>query len=327
MPPLEPSSHLTGDAVSQPGADAPPEALDRAADERAGPGLVERLREAAGTRVLLVSGDAAPLRDDGGLDWTTADDAAAQGDDVHWAFLGRDRDRAALLVAVLPDDAPAGAEDTPRWQSLRAAAGALTEADAAAFVTAVSLGRWLREAPHCPACGARTAVIEAGWSRRCPDCGRQHFPRTDPAVIVAVESAARDRLLLGSNALWGADRYSCFAGFVEAGESLESAVRREVAEEAGVEVTDVRYRGSQAWPYPRSLMVGFLAAARDDRAARADGDEIVEVRWFTRDELADALGGTGAATLPGPASIAHRLISEWVASTPRGVSARTGERA
>ena len=117
--------------------------------------------------------------------------------------------------------------------------------------------------------GAHTCVADAGWSRRCPSCGRQHFPRTDPAVIVAITSAADpDRLLLGSNALWGANRFSCFAGFVEAGESLEAAVLREVQEEAGVDAVDIRYRGSQAWPYPRSLMLGFLATAADDAAAR-----------------------------------------------------------
>ncbi len=109
---------------------------------------------------------------------------------------------------------------------------------------------------------------QAGWARHCPVCGREHFPRTDPAVIVAITSAHDpDRLLLGSNALWDANRFSCFAGFVEAGESLEAAVLREVREEAGVDVRDIRYRGSQAWPYPRSLMLGFLATSAADDAA------------------------------------------------------------
>ncbi len=190
--------------------------------------------------------------------------------------------------------------------------GSLAADDAGAFVEALSLGRWLLEAPHCPACGALTLLTDAGWSRRCPACGRQHFPRTDPAVIVAIESAADpDRLLLGSNALWGANRFSCFAGFVEAGESLEAAVRREVNEEAGVDAVDIRYRGSQAWPYPRSLMLGFLATAADDAAAEADGEEIVAVRWFTRDEIGAGLAGEGELLLPGTASIAHRLISDW----------------
>jgi NAD+ diphosphatase len=152
----------------------------------------------------------------------------------------------------------------------RCARSAVRSADeAGAFVEALSLGRWLLEAPLLPGVRARTEVADAGWSRHCPSCGRQHFPRTDPAVIVAITSATHpDRLLLGSNALWAGNRFSCFAGFVEAGESLEAAVAREVREEAGVDVVDVTYRGSQAWPYPRSLMLGFLAAAADDAAAR-----------------------------------------------------------
>lgn len=222
-----------------------------------------------------------------------------------------------MLAAVFPrtDDelfpAPAG------WAALRVAGGALTPAEAGVFVEALSLGRWLLDAPFCPACGARTDLRNAGWSRSCPQCGREHFPRTDPAVIVAITSARDpDILLLGSNALWAGERYSCFAGFAEAGESLEAAVHREVGEEAGIEVADVRYRGSQAWPYPRSLMLGFLATAVDDDAARADGEEIAAVRWFTRDEIGGALAGEGGILLPGRASIAHRLISEWWTDRP-----------
>jgi len=159
-------------------------------------------------------------------------------------------------------------------------------------------------------------LADAGWSRRCPSCGRQHFPRTDPAVIVAITSAVDpDILLLGTNALWDANHFSCFAGFVEAGESLESAVRREVAEESGITVATAEYRGSQAWPYPRSLMLGFLATAADDDAARADGDEIAALRWFTRDEIGAGLEGEGDVVLPGTASIAHRLIRDWHAGT------------
>ncbi|WP_137845088.1 NAD(+) diphosphatase [Microbacterium sp. 2FI] len=283
--------------------------FDRAAAERATPGLIESLRTDAASRVLVVAGDRAPLAEPARLHWVAPDDVPG---DAEWAFLGRSDDGAALLTAVLPaqdDDhfaAPSG------WASLRAVGGALGDADAGAFVEALALGRWLLDAPFCPACGARTDIGDAGWSRRCPSCGRQHFPRTDPAVIVAITSAHDpDLLLLGSNALWGADRFSCFAGFVEAGESLESAVQREVAEEAGVAVTEVRYQGSQAWPYPRSLMLGYLATAADDDAARADGDEIAAVRWFTRAEIGAGLRGEGDLVLPGAASIAHRLISDW----------------
>lgn len=283
--------------------------LDRAAAERSTPDLVSTLRRDATTRVLVIAGDASPLAGPDALQWLRPDDVVDGGE---WAFLGRDGDGAAVLAAVFPSQeqplfaAPAG------WAGLRAVGGALPAEDAGAFVEALSLGRWLLDSRHCPFCGALTMLIDAGWSRRCPSCGRQHFPRTDPAVIVAITSATdADALLLGSNALWGPDRYSCFAGFVEAGESLEAAVRREVAEESGVTVIDVLYRGSQAWPYPRSLMVAFLATAREDDAARADGDEIAAVRWFTRDEIGAALAGDSEFVLPGPASIAHSLISDW----------------
>ena len=239
-------------------------------------------------------------------------------DVLEWAFLGRADDGAAILLAVLADDAAGEVSSAPgtlapdaTWIGLRAAGGDLPEGEAELLTTAVALAGWLRDAPFCPACGARTRVEHAGWSRHCPVCGREHFPRTDPAVIVLVTSAEADRVLLGANAAWGGARYSCFAGFAEAGESLEDAVAREVNEESNVHLHRVEYRGSQAWPYPRSLMLGFRAEVVDEAAARADGDEIVEVRWFTRDEVGAALRGEAAVQLPGAASIAHRLIDEW----------------
>jgi NAD+ diphosphatase len=295
------------DSTRLPAITAP--AVDRAAVDRTVPGLLDDARADAASRVLVIAGDTAPLASPEELRWLSP---AAVPEGAEWAFLGRADDGAPLLAAVFAASedelfaAPGG------WAGLRAVGGALDGADAGAFVEALSLGRWLLDAPFCPACGSLTMLGDAGWSRRCPSCGRQHFPRTDPAVIVAITSATDpDILLLGSNALWGAHRYSCFAGFVEAGESLESAVRREVAEESGIDVVSAAYRGSQAWPYPRSLMVGFLATAADDAAARADGDEIAAVRWFTRDEIGAGLAGEGEIVLPGRASIAHRLIRDW----------------
>lgn len=254
-----------------------------------------------------------------------------------------------MLLAATAADAPepvvrdasdsATAPDSPQWRALRAAGGELDAVDAGLLVEAVSLGRWLLDAPFCSTCGTRTVVRAAGWARRCPvsegGCGREHFPRTDPAVIVAVQSTDGERLLLGKNAIWASrNMYSTFAGFVEAGESLESTVAREVLEEAGVAVDDLRYRGSQSWPYPRSLMLGFHATAAAGAVARADGEETVDVRWFSRDELAEALGAqareaqarasgasgapasvtgdTAPFALPGTASIAQRLIVDWV---------------
>lgn len=289
-------------------------ALDRAAEERSTDGLIEAARADAATRVLVLSDDAAPLAAPTELAWVSPSEVP---EGAVWAFLGRHPDGAAALTAVFPAQESEPFAAPVGWAGLRSVGGVLSDRDAGSFVEALSLGRWLLDAPYCPACGTLTTLADAGWSRLCPSCGRQHFPRTDPAVIVAITSAADpDLLLLGSNALWGADRYSCFAGFVEAGESLEAAVRREVAEESGIVVGAVSYRGSQAWPYPRSLMVGFLATATDDAAARADGDEIAAVRWFTRAEIGRALADEGDVRLPGRASIAHRLISDWFTGTP-----------
>jgi NAD+ diphosphatase len=311
--------------------------LDRSAHERTEDGLLDRLRADAATRVLVVHGDAVPLTAGGAAEVGQGPGAGGWGDtrggaqhpalhlvmpadvpdDAEWAFLGRDAQGAAVVSATFAQSAAPTVSAPGGWGSLRTVGGALRSSEAALFVEALSLGRWLLDAPYCPACAARTELRNAGWSRRCPQCEREHFPRTDPAVIVAVTSAQDpDLLLLGSNAAWGGDRFSCFAGFAEAGESLESTVVREVREEAGVEVGDLRYRGSQAWPYPRSLMVGFHATAVEDAAAKADGEEIAAVRWFTRREIGAALAGDGDLLLPGRASIAHRLISDWQSGAP-----------
>jgi NAD+ diphosphatase len=300
--------------------------IDRSAGERLDADLLDRLREAASTRVLVVSGDRAAMRGDNLILMAPGDLPVAAVDNAEWAFLGRADDGAGVLMAALDpvggepavgSDADAGAQ----WAALRDVGGVLPPTDAALFVEAVSLSRWLREAPFCPFCGARTRVEQAGWARRCPHCGREHFPRTDPAVIMIATSAIdSDRVLLGSNAAWGAGRFSCFAGFVEAGESLESAVARELEEEAGIRVADIRYRSSQAWPYPRSLMLGFEARSVDDTLARADGEEIAEVRWFSRAEIRASLAGVddprddGGVLLPGTSSIAYRLIADWCAA-------------
>lgn len=283
--------------------------VDRSASDRSDPGLLAAARQDATTRVLVVSGDRAPLGSEDRLCWVSPAEAPHDGE---WAFLGRDVAGAVLLLCALSADAgdvfaaPAG------WASLRASGGVLVPEDSARFVESVSLGGWLRDARFCSFCGVLTDVLDGGWSRRCPGCGRLHFPRTDPAVIVAVTHPDDpDRLLLGSNAAWAPERYSCFAGFVEAGESLEGAVIRELGEEAGVQVRGIRYHGSQAWPYPRSLMVGFFAEAEDAFQARADGEEIVDVRWFSRADIGAALAGDGDIILPGAASIAHMLITDW----------------
>ncbi len=285
----------------------PQAVLDRAAELREDPSTLDRLRAAPATRVIAVRQGRVRL-DDSALRRTSPEEAV----DATWALLGRDRDGVALLLAALPpEDAAIDAAPDETWFGMRDIGARLDAFETELLVEALAVAAWLRDAPFCPACGGGTELQQAGWSRRCLVCGRQHFPRTDPAVIVAVESRDGERLLLGANATWGGRMYSCFAGFVEAGESLESTVHRELEEESGVRLEELRFVGSQAWPFPRSLMVGFRAVVDDERTARPDGEEIVDVRWFTREEIGSALAGEGPVGLPGPASIARALITEW----------------
>lgn len=309
---------MTGSDTPQPPALARA-GIDRAGAERDEAGLIDRLCLDAAARVVVVHGERGLIAESGArLQLVRPADVRTA---VEWAFLGRDASGAPVLLAVTGADADdpllSPLPDGARWASLRAVGGDLEAVDAGLLVEAVSLGRWLVDAPFCSACGARTETRAAGWARHCPSCGREHFPRTDPAVIVAVQSADGTRLLLGKNAMWAErNMYSTFAGFVEAGESLEQAVVRETEEESGIAVHDLRYRGSQAWPYPRSLMLGFHAVAPEGAVARADGVEIVDARWFSRDELVAGLVCDADFGLPGPASIARRLIVDWVEAAP-----------
>lgn len=285
--------------------------LDRAADLREEPEVIDRLRHEPGTRAIVVREGRARVTSSALLRVPPSEPV-----DAAWALLGRDADGTPLLLAALsPEVEVVDTAPDETWLGLRDLGARLEPAETELLIEALALAAWLRDAPFCPACGGATELRQAGWSRHCLVCGRQHFPRTDPAVIVAVESADGERLLLGANANWGGRMYSCFAGFVEAGESLESTVHREIEEESGVRLSALRYLSSQAWPFPRSLMVGFRAVVDDEAAARPDGEEIIDVRWFTRAEIASALEGAGPVGLPGPASIARALIVDWLEDT------------
>jgi NAD+ diphosphatase len=194
------------------------------------------------------------------------------------------------------------------WASLRTAGADLSDLEAGLVTTAVALDAWHARHPRCPRCGGATRVTQAGWVRTCTVDGSEHYPRTDPAVIMAVVDDA-DRLLLGQSTAWAQDRWSTLAGFVEPGESLEHAVRREVLEETAVVVGPVEYRGSQPWPFPASLMLGFHARATSTDV-RVDGVELARARWFTRDELRDAVE-SGEVVPPGRSSIARALVEDW----------------
>jgi NAD+ diphosphatase len=205
------------------------------------------------------------------------------------------------------DDIPAG---PAQWGDLRRIGAHLDERDAGLFTQALAILNWHTVSRFSPLAGVETVPDQAGWVRR-DESGKEYFPRTDAAVIVAVLDDA-DRLLLGSNALWETNRFSLLAGFVEPGESLEAAVIREVFEESGVRVENPQYLGSQPWPFPASLMVGFEARVRSgaDTTGRPDGAEIIALRWFARDELA-AAAAAGEVLLPGRTSIARAIIEHW----------------
>lgn len=204
---------------------------------------------------------------------------------------------------------PTSAEGPEDWADFRMIGAALNPIDAALFTLALAVTAWHSSAPFCAQCGHRTEVRHSGWMRFCPGCEAETFPRTDPAVITAVVDD-QGRILLGSAHRWEAHRFSTFAGFVEAGESMEEAVLREVGEEAGVRVRSVQYMGSQSWPFPRSLMLGYMAVVEDPRQACADDDEIREVRWFTREQLHREVAAE-RLRIPPRSSISRALIDHW----------------
>ena len=309
---------------------------DRAAERRAEPGLIPRLIADPATRVVpvlrgRVAVDAAGdplLLDVAATAGLPAEPERADRPEPYalghrWLFLG-EQDGSGILGLVLPDEADSDAvgiegvspaapaarlASGQTWAGLREVGG--RRGDALAAET-VALAAWHAAHERCPRCGEPTVVEQAGWVRRCVAQDVEIYPRTDPAVIMAVVDDA-DRLLLGHAAHWPQGRYSTLAGYVEPGEGLEQAVRREVAEETSVVVGegpgDVVYRGSQPWPFPASLMLGFRARAVAT-AIEVDGDEVTAARWFTRDELAAGVRA-GEVGLPGRPSIARALVEEW----------------
>jgi NAD+ diphosphatase len=250
------------------------------------------------TRVLPLSRGHFPVTGDGtSAGWLSPGEAPG-GQRV---FLGEQRGVAHFAVLL---DEPPGAG----WASLRTAAPDLSESETSLLVHAVALAEWHRAHRFCSRCGNALTAAAAGHVLTCTGCGHQHFPRTDPAVIMLVVDH-EDRALLGRQPRWPEGRFSTLAGFVDPGESLESAVRREVDEEVGIEIGDVTYLGNQPWPFPASLMVGFFATALTTEI-RVDDDEISEARWFTRAQIR-AEAEAGSLLLPGEVSISRTLIETW----------------
>jgi NAD+ diphosphatase len=222
-------------------------------------------------------------------------------------LLGVDHEGVAYFGVAGPLPEPPRA--TVRPVPLRQAGPLLSDRDAGLMTHTVALGNWHETFTHCPRCGSPTDPIASGHARKCPVDGSEHFPRVDPAMIVLVTDET-DRCLLARNALWPERRVSILAGFVEAGESAEQAVAREVHEETGIVVGRVTYLGSQPWPMPQSLMLGFRADAGASTEIKVDADEIAEAHWYSRDDLRAAVE-SGGLLLPPPVSIAHRIIESW----------------
>lgn len=235
--------------------------------------------------------------------------------DRPWALLGLDRGRAVFAVDFSAEDDPVasvGGLEGAAFADLREAAGLLPAPEAAILAHARALMHWRSRQRFCSVCGAACEPRSAGHVMLCTGCGASHFPRTDPAVIMLVTCrvAGEERALLAQNRRFLVARmFSTLAGFVEPGESLEEAVAREVREEAGVGVRSVRYHSSQPWPFPSSIMLGFVAET-DDPTLLLDADEIAEARWFSRADLRDP--DRIGIRLPRPDSIARRLILDWV---------------
>jgi NAD+ diphosphatase len=273
-------------------------AIDRAAPHRDDEAWLATAWETG--RLLVIDADSRAAVDDDGPSLVFIDAATWLGDGDRM-LLGVDADDRAYwgLVGELPKMLGT------RPLGLRDVGAALTDLDAGLLVTLVALSNWHATHTHCPRCGSPTRITQAGWSRHCDVDGSQHFPRTDPAVIVLLHDGG-DRALLGRQPSWPRGRYSTIAGFVESGESAEQCVHREVREETGVLIDEVVYRASQPWPFPQSLMLGYEARVVGGRVEPRD-HELEDVRWFTRAELRDSHGA-----LPPSASIAHWLITGWL---------------
>jgi NAD+ diphosphatase len=279
--------------------------LDRVGPRRKDPALLPSLLKDPLTRIVeLVAGKAQVI--ESVRDCALLMRAPEELDAFRLAvFLGRDRGGTAYVGVVGDAQEVSG---TSPWRTLREVGVRLSDRDAGLFATLQGLANWHSTHIHCPLCGATTEPEQSGWIRRCTQDGTEHYPRTDPAVIMAVTDVT-DRLLLARSPHWHQGRLSVLAGFVEPGESLEAAVAREVFEEVGVVVEQVRYLGNQPWPFPSSLMVGFTSRAVDP-TLHLDQEEIVEAVWVSRQELREMVLEGRFAISP-TVSIARRMIEHW----------------
>lgn len=230
------------------------------------------------------------------------------GADAPWTYLGDDAGGPLFTLLAAPGiDARVADALAADYIDLRNAGLRLPAFQSGLFAYALAVAHWQARTRYCSACAAPLQLLAGGHRAHCAACAIDHFPRVDPAMIVIV--SWQDRCLLGRQAAWGANRWSTLAGFIEPGESLEDAVRREVFEEAGVRVGACEYHSSQPWPFPSSLMLGFVAEALDPSIHV--GSELAEARWFSVGEIVDGLAA-GSLAMPPKLSVSHELIAHWL---------------
>lgn len=291
--------------------------LDRLDYRRRDPDWIAARLQDPATKFLPVSklAPAVQSQDAYGLAWCDASvlERKAEGSDP--VLLGARGDEILFGVDVTGLDEPAEALGLSgvEFPDLRAAAGRLSVEDASIAAQARHLVDWHSRHRFCPGCGQPTQTKDGGWARLCPSCSTEHFPRTDPVAIMLVLRG--DRCLLGRQPSWPKPFFSALAGFVEPGETLEETVRREVKEEAGIDVGKVKYHSSQPWPFPASLMMGCMADATSEEIT-VDTSELEEAVWFTRDEVRAALRRpTDKLAVPPKMAIAHALLVAWIDRT------------
>ncbi|MFI0452859.1 NAD(+) diphosphatase [Actinomadura sp. 6N118] len=279
--------------------------LDRVAERRKDDAWVEAAWADPRTRVLMIEQGRALVRVESGPALLLLSPSDVPDGDRY--LLGVDDDGIAYFAVAVAGPLPVieGAEKA----GIRRVGALLEDLDSGLLTHAVALEHWHATNRFCPRCGGPSELAAAGHVRVCPADGSEQFPRVDPAVIMLVQDDD-ERILLARGPQWPEDRRSILAGFVEPGESLEQAVAREVREEVGLAVRDVRYLGSQPWPLPQSLMLGFFARAYGDLELRPAPEEILDAAWYTRDELRAAIEA-GQIVAPGPLSIAAQLIMRW----------------
>ena len=271
-----------------------PSLIDRASELRTDPAALDLLLKRA--KVLTVGGGKVSA------DLASAKLLYPNVQSVENYFLGIDRATDTPFFA-------AHVVESEGLLSLREIGAALSPLEIGIALHAVALSNWHTSHPMCSKCGGATSSSLGGAVRVCEQCEAQHHPRTDSAVIVLVRDTD-DRILLGRQAVWPEGLFSTFAGFLEPGETFEQCVSREVFEESGVTVSQINYLGSQPWPFPASIMIAFEAVIDDPSAARPDGEEIVEVRWYSRAQLRTAMED-GSLLLPPIISVARKMIERW----------------